>query len=137
MISKDAHRYYPYAIGSRYNYGDYEFEVGHVTRYYKFLKEEKKKLVHKYKYYYRIKKRKQLFRDNGIPDVSSHDMEMGYNYMFRNRNNGECFNKNEPDYAICMINNQYLNFSIHCIEEQLCYINANLKAVRQHTNYLH
>ena len=41
------------------------------------------------------------------------------------------------DYVLCMLNDKYLNSQIYAISEQLCYINANLKKIRQHNSNVH
>lgn len=75
--------------------------------------------------------------------------EVGYNYAFdcdyyskswyraakalENTNNLEF----RSDYALCMLNDKYLNSQIYAVSEQLCYINANLKKIRQHNSNVH
>lgn len=143
----DIKDFYPFAVGDRYNYTDYN--CNGTENYYKILIKRKKELTRRYKYYYRIKIKKIKY-PTAAKEVYERDWyrEVGYNYAlecdycskswFRvealsNPNNLE-FNS---DYALCMLNDKYLNSQIYAVSEQLCYINANLKKIRQHNSNVH
>lgn len=63
----DIKKLYPFAVGDRHNYADYE--CNGAVRYYRILINRKKELTRKYKYYYRIKIKKNKFPDVAKKDV--------------------------------------------------------------------
>lgn len=111
---------YGFYVGDMQHYGD-----AYIERIYKRfhkLKRTKTEELHKLQKLVRQEHYKTL------PFANDYNKALGYSYILRH--SAVTVETNDVLEPLVYINREYRNKKIHLIEEELCYINENLKAMK-------